>query len=74
MAENRSWKDYSWLPKPLRSSHEEHFQYDTAIGARRKELTNTTSTGADISLQQGKARQPPSSERVLGRKSTPRVR
>lgn len=27
---------------------------DTAIGTCREELTNTTSTGADTSLQQGK--------------------
>lgn len=52
MAETRSWKDYSGLPKPLRCSHEEHYQYDTAVDACRKELT--TSTGADTSLQQGK--------------------
>lgn len=54
MAEPRSWKDYSWLPKPLRCSHEKHYQYDTATGACREELTNTTGTGADTSLQQGK--------------------
>lgn len=53
MAKPRSWRDYSWLPKPLRRSHEQCYQYDTAIGAYR-ELTNTTSTGADTSLQQGK--------------------
>lgn len=71
MVETRSWKDYSWLPKPLRCSHEERYQYDTAVGTCREELTNATSTGADTSLQQVKAS---SSERVLGRKSTPRAR